>query len=202
MGDFTISRKKAELLLGQLGEALEDVNDKPVDILICGSMALIMQDLLAGRATTDIDGMGFIIEKEGSVIFENPEMQESFMEARSRVATANNLPKRWINFQSRTLIDNGLPDGIIDRAVAREYGRKLRIRLCSRIDMVALKMYAALDPERDVDLQDLKSLGTTLAEATFGADYCLKLDLEREKVIELLEVIGHEELAGKLTEQG
>ncbi|MBN2169086.1 MAG: hypothetical protein JW738_07565 [Actinobacteria bacterium] len=197
MGEFTINKERADVLLGQLGEALEDMDDEPMDILICGSMALIMQGLLLGRATTDIDGIGFVIEKEGSVILESPGMQKAFMEARSRVAAANNLPRRWINFQPRTLLDNGLPDGIIDRAVVRNYGEKLRIRLCSRIDMVALKMYAALDPERDVDLKDLMSLGPTKAEARFGADYCFQLGLEKEKVIEVLDVIRHEELAGE-----
>ncbi|MBN1288998.1 MAG: hypothetical protein JXA49_05100 [Actinobacteria bacterium] len=198
MGDFTLNKERAELLLGQLGEALEDIDADPMDILVCGSMALIMQDLVMDRATTDIDGMGFIIEKEGCVILESPTVQKVFREARARIAAANNLPKRWINFQSRTLIDNGLPAGIIERAIIREHGIKLRIRLCSRLDMVALKMYASLDPERDVDLGDLKSMGVSRAEAEFGAGYCLEMGQAKEKVMELLEVMGHGELAREL----
>lgn len=198
MGDYFIDKKRSEILLGQLGEALEEAGADKMDILVCGGMALMMQELIPTRATTDIDGIGFVKKYEESVVLEFPETRKAFTDARARVAAANNLGKRWINFQSRTLIDNGLPGGIIERAFIKEYGKRLRVRFCSRLDIVALKMYAAADPKRDVDLSDLQSLEVTLEEAEFGARYCLEKNLDKETVAELLEAIGCEKLARDL----
>ncbi len=193
-GQSFIDKGRAELLLRQLGEALQDMDSDPIEILVCGGMALIMQGLVV-RPTTDIDGIGFIDDEEGSLVLRSPDMQHAFREARERVATANSLGNRWINFQSRTLIDNGLPEGIVDRAIVRQYGPKLRIRLCSRMDIIALKMWAALDPKRDVDIKDLIGLRVTRDEVEFGARYCLENQAEQSQVAKLLEAIGHDELA-------
>lgn len=194
---FFIDKERAELLFSQLGEALQEGGSDPIDILVCGGMALIMQDLVV-RPTTDIDGIGCVVDEEGSLVLRSPDMQHAFRQARERVAAANELGNRWINFQSRTLIDNGLPEGILERALKSQYGPKLRIRLCSRVDIVALKMWAALDPKRDVDLKDLLSLKVKRDEAEFGARYCLGNQAEKNQVAKVLEAIGHDEMAREL----
>lgn len=196
-GEFTIDKKKAETLLAQLGEALERIGAEPVEILVCGAMSLVLQGIV-NRPTTDIDGIGFVLSEEGGLVLEKPSMQQAFREARARVAVANNLPARWLNFQSRTLMDNGLPEGILERASVSDYGPKLRIRLCSRLDMIALKMWAAIDVEREVDLIDLRVLQITRQEAEFCITYCLRNSAEKERLVEVLEAIRHGELAREL----
>jgi hypothetical protein len=196
-GQFVIDKKKAEMLLAQLGEALEDMDAEPVEILVSGAMSLLLQGMV-NRPTTDIDGIGFVLAEEGGLVLEKPSMQQAFREARARVATANNLPARWLNFQSRTLMDNGLPDGILERALISDYGSKFRIRLCSRLDMIALKMWAAIDVTREVDLVDLRVLRVTRREAEFGITYCLQNSAQRERLSEVLEAIGHGKLAREL----
>lgn len=64
--------------------------------------------------------------------------------------------------------------------------------------MIALKMWAAIDVEREVDLLDLRVLQVTRQEAEFGTTYCLQNSAEKERLAEVLEAIRHGELAREL----
>lgn len=99
--------------------------------------------------------------------------------------------------QSRSLIDDGLPPGIIDRAVVREFGSKLTIRLVSRRDMVFLKMKAAAS-RGEPDISDLTEMKTTAEEAQAGFEWCLEQEYPRADLLNVLEKIGYGDLAKRL----
>lgn len=186
----------AEKLLRALGSALEKTDAERVDILICGSIALILQSII-NRRTRDIDGVAFVVLRDGELLPGSPLPEPAFRQAMEQVATVHNVQRNWLSFQSRSLIDDGLPPGIIERAVVREFGSKLTIRLVSRRDMVFLKMKAAAS-RGEPDNSDLTELKATAEEAQAGFQWCLEQGYPRADLINVLENIGHGDLAKRL----
>jgi len=186
----------AEKLLRALGSALEKTDVERVDILICGSIALILQSII-NRRTRDIDGVAFVVLRDGELLPGSPLPEPAFRQAMEQVATVHNVQRNWLSFQSRSLIDDGLPPGIIERAVVREFGSKLTIRLVSRRDMVFLKMKAAAS-RGEPDISDLTELKATAEEAQAGFQWCLEQGYPRADLINVLENIGHGDLAKRL----
>lgn len=196
-GMFDMDREKAEELMRDFAEALDEGDSEPVEMLVCGAMSLVLQGML-NRPTRDIDAVAVISTEKGRLKPLAPIVDRRFTEARARVALAHGMPDKWLNFQSRTLLDNGLPDGIVERGVVFEYGPKLRIRLCSRLDMVALKMWGSMSVERERDIEDLIVMKTADAEVMFAVNYCLGKDADKRRIKEVLERIGHGDMAREL----
>ena len=70
-------------------------------------------------------------------------------------------------------MDFGLPEGVADRATTRAFGH-LVVRLASREDHIAFKLYAAADhwPMRSRHLADLEKLEPTEAELRAATAWC------------------------------
>jgi hypothetical protein len=69
-----------------------------------------------------------------------------------------NLWPDWINAGPASMLQLGLPEGFLGRAVRREYGG-LVIYLASRYDQICFKVYAAADDSpRGKHFADLKQL--------------------------------------------
>ncbi len=183
----------AETLLRGLGSALETEEAGHVDILICGSMAMILQGVIS-RRTRDIDGAAFVSTLDGELVLSKPYPSPAFRRAIERVGSVHNVQKHWLSFQSKTLLDDGLPDGILERASTRDYGSKLTVRLISRYDMILLKMKAAV-ARGGIDIEDLSAMNTTQEEVSVGFLWCLEQGYPKESLLEVLEKIGHGELA-------
>lgn len=141
----------AEKLLRALGSGLEQADAEPVDILICGSIALILQGIIS-RRTRDIDGVAFLVKEKGELVPRSPFPEPAFRRQMERVAAVNKVQRNWLSFQSRSLIDDGMPDGTIDRAAVRSFGSKLKIRLVCRQDMIFLKMKSAASEESPISM--------------------------------------------------
>lgn len=183
-------------MLRALGTALEQQGAEPVDIVVCGGMALILQGIV-DRRTRDIDALGLVVEENGVLVLRKPFMGPDFQAAVERIGTVYGEGKHWLSFAARILHDTKLPDDLIERAEMRRYGTRLKVRLCSRYDMIHLKMWGAVNRGAR-DIEDLVEIRTTEAEAGAAAAWCLSEGCQRSTLLIVLERIGHGELAKRL----
>ena len=188
--------KEAEKYLEALGAILESESAESLDIMVCGGMALILQGLI-DRRTRDIDSMALVVMEDGAYVLKKPLVRKPVKDAIGRVATVYGITRHWLSFQARTLLDDGLPEGIIERAKVRQYGEKLTVRLISRYDQVHLKLKAAISREGP-DAGDITEMGATEKEITAAAEWCLELGYSNADVREALEAIGHGEIAERI----
>ena len=81
----------------------------------------------------------------------------------------------------------------------RQYGSHLTVRLCSRPDMVCLKMWAAIK-RGEPDIGDLVQMRISEKEAENAVRWCLEQDGEaRPDLIVVLKEVGHGRLAERLS---
>jgi len=187
-----LNGKEAEEYLEALGAILEREFEEPLDIMVCGGMALILQGLI-DRRTRDIDGMALVVKEDEVYVLKKPLVRKPVKDAIARVAAVYGITRRWLSFQARTLLDDGLPEGIIERAEVRRYGEKLTVRLISRYDQVHLKLKAAIS-RQGPDAGDITEIGATEEEITAAAEWCLELGYSTADVKGALERIGHGEI--------
>jgi len=73
----------------------------------------------------------------------------------------------------------GLPHGFEDRLLLRTYG-VLTIRIASGMDLIALKFFAASDPQRgsrrEIDLADIRRVLPTQEEIVHALRWCKRVD--------------------------
>jgi len=190
--------RKAEEMLSALGTVLEEQGTVPVDIVVCGAMALLLQGII-DRPTRDIDGLGLVVDEEGSLALRKPLMSSEFNAAVERVGSLYHEGKHWFSTAAITLHDDTeLPVDLVEKALVRRYGKRLTIRLCSRRHMVYLKMWAAID-RGEPDIGDLIKMQVSVEEARAGAEWCLQQDKGTfAEILAVLEEVGHGELAERL----
>jgi len=182
--------------LAALGAKLEMHETKTVSLLICGGAALNISGHLT-RATADIDVLG----RSGSAgeFAEMPEWLYAFAE---EVAAELSLESGWLNDAALSVAQMGLPKGILSRAEKRSFGNSLEIAIASRMDLIALKCFAALDAKAGKKhLGDLVDLNPTQEEMSFATDWLLDRPTSpefRKIVRQLCEVLGHSDLAERM----
>lgn len=144
--------------LRRLGMRLLYADAPAVTIVICGGSALHMLGL-SSRTTRDIDVCAAVISGERSTLarldFRLPDV---FMTAVEVVARDLGLSSGWLNTAAGEVLDvYGLPDGLAERLVIRNYGPALRAGFLSRIDQIHFKLLAAADPRApERHLEDLR----------------------------------------------
>ena len=78
---------KAEGMLSALVTVLEEQRIGPVDIVICGAMALLLQGII-DRQTRDIDGLGIVtVDEDGSFVLRKPLLSNELNTAIERVGS-------------------------------------------------------------------------------------------------------------------
>jgi hypothetical protein len=189
---------RAEEMLHALGEVLSEQGERS-DLFVCGGMALVLQRL-SNRPTRDIDAMGQVVERDGILELQKPMLSRGLRDAIERVGNLYGKGRNWLNTAAISLHDDTvLPEGMVERAEVREYGDCLVIRLCSRKDMVCLKMWAALDPERSgPDVGDLLEIGATEEEVLEGYKWCAAQGGNKEALRLIIVEVGHGSLAERL----
>jgi hypothetical protein len=185
-----IERQDIEIYLKALGDILEAEEAEPVRLFICGSAALMMQGLIKRDRTRDVDCAGFVEMVDGSLVVERPVLDSPLRDAIHRVARAYSLPETWLSFQSRVLLENGLPEGLVKRLEVRRYGDRLIVMLASRRDIVMLKLKAAINREKD--LPDLIEMEPTEEELKDAAEWCINQGATEEEVERVMEQMGRE----------
>lgn len=100
------------------------------------------------------------------------------------------LAPTWLNVGPAGLIDFGLPDGLADRVEIRQYGA-LELHLPERRDLVAFKLYAAVDlGERSKHFTDLLALDPTTEELLAAARWTRSHDPSEGFLAELRRILA------------
>jgi len=150
----SIGRTQLETALRALGELLEARGLHTRSVVIGGGN-LILRGLVTRPTTKDLDLLG---EWTADAIKPMRPMPEPLRIAVVDVARAYGLASDWVNLGPESLLDLGLPDGLLGRLERRDYGG-LVAWLADRFDMVCFKLYAAVDQgPRSRHLQDLREL--------------------------------------------
>jgi hypothetical protein len=104
------------------------------------------------------------------------ELPTQLLEVVRAVGHIEGLAPNWINAGPADLPEFGLPEGFAGRAQKRQYGPLIR-HFASRVDQVALKVYAAADAgPRSKHFQDLQSLWPSEEELVWAGRWAITHD--------------------------
>ena len=158
------SAEHIERALFHLGELLDAEAAQPIALLACGAASLIVQGLVP-RTTNDIDLLAYFGHDppDQRDIERHTELPPTVSRLVARVAADMDLDETWLNLGPSSLVQLGLPDGLLARALPKRYGRALTVFYVDRLDQVHLKLYACLSGE-ERHVADLKALRPTDAE--------------------------------------
>jgi len=165
------SGQQIEKTLRALGELLDASGSEAIGLLVCGGASLIIGNLVA-RGTRDVDVLTFFGPErpEQGDLRRHDALPGPLKEAADAVAADFGLDPNWLNIGPAGLIQVGLPEGLMARAIRRDYGKKLRVFYISRLDQIHLKLYAATGGE-ERHFQDLKALNPTADELRQARDW-------------------------------
>lgn len=166
--------------LEALGDVLED-EGLQADLVLVGAGALLLRGEIV-RPTADLD---VVARVDNGVLQASQPLPEPLVRAVRRVGAALDLPhvprdgKDWLNPGPSYLTTMGLPDGFENRLSVQTY-KALTIRIPARIDLIALKFFAASDPQRglrrSVDVADIRVLEPTDDEIVHALRWCMRVD--------------------------
>lgn len=166
---MSLSRDTLVGLLDELAQWLEFEGVGSVELLVCGGVALALQNLNT-RTTRDVDVLGEWKRAllEVTCIDDFPEDVKSCIKR-----VAKNHPELqgftddWVNLGPKHLAKHGLPAGFESRLRMMKFGKTLTLHLLSRTDLIPLKLYAASDrfgPRQSIHFDDLKLLNGSFEE--------------------------------------
>ncbi len=148
-------------LFGLLDAAMKE----PLEIYLIGAANLIAQNVLT-RETHDID------------VIVPPEFPSDVREAVAKISQAEKIPPKWINTMPASDA-RFLAAGWKERVSLFYEGRRLRVNLLGRKDMVGLKIAAAFDRQR-FDADDLLAMNPSEEEWAFGQAWARNYDANPE----------------------
>ena len=188
----SVGRAQLDTALEALGELLE-ARGLHYEVVVIGGGNLILRGLTSRTTTKDIDLLG---EWTRDGVRAMRPMPEGLREAVADVARAYGLADDWINLGPELLLDQSLPTGFADRLERRGYGG-LVIWLAGRVDMIAFKLYAAVDQgPRSRHWQDLNDLEPNRDELVAGARWSMSQDASagyRSVLVDALGELGVED---------
>jgi len=167
------NRKEIDRALTELGRQLARLNAGEMRILCGGASALCMLEILS-RSTLDVDALG-ILGKEGDLA-KTRRFPRELHQAIRQTAMALGLDENWFNSSAGELLKFGLPKGIVQRSARhrRRFGPCLTVQFLDRLDQVALKLFASMDPLKfRRHLEDLVEMKPKAREITHALDWML-----------------------------
>lgn len=196
------NQKDVEVILKALGEQLEGLLDKPVELLVCGGSALNILGLVQ-RTTEDVDILAYVRRDEkGKVSITRADpLTPELTEAAKKVARNFNLPERWLNPGPASSVDLGLPGGLIQRVMTRKFGKKLIVHFLGRYDQIHFKLYAAVDQGSGKHLDDLLALKPASGEIEQAACWSMTHDVSegfKQSLKGLLNYLGFKDVAERI----
>ena len=195
-------KNEIEKILTALSEQLEASGAGLIEMLVCGGSALNVLGYIS-RTTKDIDVVAFIDKaKDGSTVITKAEpLKPELLNAASKVRKDFNLPEDWINSGPASVMDFGLPEGLMDRVKTQKFGKNLIIHFLSRYDQIHFKLYAVIDQGMGKHYEDLMVLKPTSKELEQAGKWCMTHDVSKEfkeSLLDFLIKIGFEDAAKKL----
>ncbi len=188
----SIGRDQLETALAALGLLLE-ARGLHYEVVLIGGGNLILRGLITRPTTKDLDLLG---KWTADGIAPMRPIPEPFRLAVLDVARTYGLAEDWVNVGPHSLLDLGLPAGLMERLERRDFGG-LVTWLASRFDMVCFKLYAAVDQgPRSRHLQDLDELRPDPNELFDAARWTITHDPSpgyRSSLIETLRQFGIED---------
>lgn len=160
-------------------------------LVVCGGSALIALRLVT-RTTKDVDVLALI--ENGQMHCARP-LSGWLLEDAAAVQVELKLPDNWLNDgpADEHLFRLGLPAGVADRLVAKEFGPLLTVSFISRYDQIHFKLYAAVD-QGGRHFTDLKKLSPTEEELRAATRWVFTQDDSvafHQLVAEVLNALGH-----------
>jgi hypothetical protein len=174
-----------------LGDVLES-RSRNYEVVAVGGSALVLLGYV-NRATRDVDLVAFV--ERGGLVVPSP-LPAPFVAAVADVANALGLARDWLNMGPASVLELGLPEGFMDRLEARRYGGLL-LQLAGRRDLIALKLYAAVDQgPTSRHTTDLQALEPTHEELLLAAKWTRTHDPSegfRSQLVQALAFFGVDE---------
>ncbi len=175
---------------------------EPVELVSCGGASLNLLGLVS-RSTGDVDIICAVRVENGQARLMSTTLPNKFYDLVGEVGHELGINETWLNFGPAPLLDFGLPAGLENRLKRKKYGPCLALHIISRFDQIHLKLYAALHPNTRIETHvgDLMDLEPTKVEARAAVDWLLSRKTSadfRRKLKQVLELIGHEELAQEI----
>ncbi|MBN1900535.1 hypothetical protein JW926_04330 [Candidatus Sumerlaeota bacterium] len=180
------SKEHIHRALSLLGQLLDAARGNPISLLVCGGASLILLGQVT-RTTEDIDVLTYF-ENEPVDQFHlkrHTDFPQEIKRLMGRVAADMDINEKWLNLGPSSLVQIGLPDGLLTRIHSKRYGKSLTALYLDRLDQIHLKLYASLSgDERHIqDLIILKPTDKELLQAkkwieTVMLDAVLPSDLE------------------------
>lgn len=196
-------KTEIEKIFTALSEQLEDKSHETViEMLVCGGAALNVLGYVT-RTTKDVDVIAFIDKNKNGVdiLTKASPLKPALIEAGKLVQKDFNLPDNWINDGPASVMDFGLPKGLMDRAETHKYGKNLIIHFLDRYDQIHLKLHAAVDQSGGKHYDDLMALKPTAEELEQAARWSMTHDPSegyRTVLKDFLLKIGYKNAAEKL----
>ncbi len=193
-----IDRESLNRALGLLGELILFRLHPPIHLVVCGGSALIALGL-ATRTTQDVDILATL--ENGQLLCARP-LPDWLLAAAEAVRSELSLPTHWLNDgpADENLFRLGLPVGMAERLVVRDFGAALRVSFISRYDQIHFKLYAAAD-QGGRHFTDLRKLNPSAVELLAAARWTFTQDVSdafRQVVVEVLQALGHGDLDERL----
>ncbi len=181
-----------------LGSLMVVRKRSPIHLVVCGGSALIALNLVT-RTTKDVDVLATL--DDGQLRCARP-LPDWLREDANAVRTELSLPDNWLNDgpADENLFRLGLPSGVAERLVQREFGPVLKVSFISRYDQIHFKLYAAAD-QGGRHFTDLKKLSPTADELLAAMRWTFTQDVSegfRQVVGEVLQALGYGNLIDQL----
>ncbi|HVD02100.1 MAG TPA: hypothetical protein VNG93_13285 [Candidatus Dormibacteraeota bacterium] len=191
-----LDASRLEVALSTLGRLLSE-RGLCYELVAVGGSGLLMLGLTV-RPTRDLDIVA-LVEKGQYVKLRN--LPGPLLAAVREVAQIEGLAPNWINPGPADLLDFGLPEGFAERTETKRYG-PLVFHVASRIDQVALKVYAAADAgPRSKHFQDLANLSPSHSELIKAGRWAVTHDTSdafRAQLVGCLVALGVEDAGDRL----
>lgn len=172
--------------LNALGELLGS-RGLGYEVVAVGGSALLLLGFIH-RATRDLDLVAFV---EAGRLIRADRLPAPLAESVADVARVLGLRGDWLNPGPASLLDLGLPEGFAQRLETRRYGG-LTLHLASRLDHIALKLYAAVDQGPDSKhAADLLALAPSPDELLGAARWARMHDPSEAFRSQLLQALRH-----------
>lgn len=189
-----------EKALAAFSEQLEALGAGITEMVVCGGAALNVLGYVR-RTTKDVDVIALVEKKGGSIsLVKAGPFPALINQAADKVQRDFSLPANWLNPGPASVMDFGLPHGLMERVITKAYGKALIIHYLGRYDQIHFKLYAAVD-QGGKHFDDLLALKPSSRELEDAARWTMTHDLSegfRLIIKGFLNRIGHDDVAAKL----